>query len=407
MEKGKNKRKSETARPRRQSVTIKRVTEALTRTDVGYWHHAWQMAINTDNPDRRRLLDCYRDAMVDTHLSGCISQRTGFVMARSFKLTQEDGNADEKALDIFDAPWFKDFCRYTLESIFYGHSLIELGEVRDTPAGRSYSDVALIPRRNVRPELGIVATGEYEDSAAWVRFDDPAFAQWLIPVGRPDDLGLLLKAVPQTVAKKNMAAFWDTFGEIFGMPMRVAKTSTRDEKEVDQLERMMENATAKQWMIAGADTEIDFVESSRGDAYNVYDKRIERANAEISKLILGQTMTIEDGASLSQSQTHLQVLKNIIEADADFLRDTVNNLLLPRMERHGFPVAGLRFDWDEHVDYTPEQQNAIDRLAMENYEVDPAYFIERYGIPVTGKKETGYAPGLAAGKKVNPAPFFD
>ena len=50
-------------------------------------------------------------------------------------------------------------------------------------------------------------------------------------------------------------------------------------------------------MVAGMETEIEFVESGKGDAFNVYDKRIDRANSELSKLIIGQTMTIEDGSS--------------------------------------------------------------------------------------------------------------
>ena len=32
------------------------------------------------------------------------------------------------------------------------------------------------------------------------------------------------------------------------------------------------------------------MESGKGDAYNVYDKRIDRANSELSKLIIGQTI---------------------------------------------------------------------------------------------------------------------
>ena len=101
------------------------------------------------------------------------------------------------------------------------------------------------------------------------------------------------------------------------------------------------------------ETEVQFVESGKGDAFNVYDKRIDRANSELSKLTIGQTMTIEDGSSLSQSETHLQVFENLVESDRDMLRDIVNNQLIPRMIKHGFPLKGLRFEWDDAVDYTP------------------------------------------------------
>lgn len=135
-------------------------------------------------------------------------------------------------------------------------------------------------------------------------------------------------------------------------------------------------------MVAGQDTEIEFVESGKGDAFNVYDKRIDRANSELSKLIIGQTMTIEDGSSLSQSETHLEVFENLVESDCTMLRDIVNNQLIPRMVKHGFPIKGLRFEWDDAVDYTPEQQVAYETMVADRYEVDPYYFAEKYSMPV-------------------------
>lgn len=184
-----------------------------------------------------------------------------------------------------------------------------------------------------------------------------------------------------------MLAFWDTFGEIFGMPMRIARTTSRDQKEIDRLDQMLREAGTALSMVAGMETEIEFVESGKGDAFNVYDKRIDRANSELSKLIIGQTMTIEDGSSLSQSETHLEVFQNLVESDCDMLRDIVNNQLIPRMVRHGFPVKGLRFDWDYSIDYTPEQQKAYEEMVLQHYKVKPQYFEEKYGIPCEEKEQ--------------------
>ena len=166
------------------------------------------------------------------------------------------------------------------------------------------------------------------------------------------------------------------------MPWRVAKTSTRDPKEYRKLEDLIFNAGKDMGMVLPMDTEIQFIEAGKGDAFNVYDKRIDRANSELSKLVIGQTMTIEDGSSLSQSKTHLQVFMNLVEADRDMLRDIVNNQLLPRMVVHGFPVRGLRFEWDDAMDYTPEQQVAYETMVADRYEVAPSYFADKYGMPV-------------------------
>ncbi len=173
-------------------------------------------------------------------------------------------------------------------------------------------------------------------------------------------------------------------------------------------------------MVTGMETEVQFVESGKGDAFNVYDKRIDRANSELSKLIIGQTMTIEDGSSLSQSETHLEVFENLVESDRDMLRDIVNNQLIPRMVKHGFPLKGLRFEWDYAVDYTPEQQIAYETMIVDRYDVDPSYFADKYNMPVGDRRDFSM-PTVIPGEKDDDAdsdpdkknmlkngrPFFD
>ena len=374
-------------------IELQRTTDALTRRDIADWRHAWQMAINIDSPDRRLLYDIYRDVEIDLHLSGCVKQREGFVMGKSFKLVDAKGNQNEEAQHYFDQAWFKQLLKYALDANNWGHSLIELGDiVTDGDGCPCYADVRLIPRKHVIPEYGRVVEQLGQDWTTGIDYRSAPFSDWLIEAGRPDDLGLYLKAATQTIPKKNMLAFWDAFGEIFGMPMRIARTSSRDPKEQSRLEQMLKFAGASQYMVASQETEIEFVESGKGDAFNVYDKRIDRANSELSKLIIGQTMTIEDGSSLSQSETHLEVFQNLVESDCDMLRDIVNNQLIPRMVRHGFPIKGLRFEWDDAVDYTPEQQVAYETMIADRYEVDPTYFAEKYSMPVGERRNQALMP---------------
>lgn len=364
-------------------MTLLQTTDALTRKDIADWRRAWQLAIDIQNPNRQRLYDIYRDAEVDAHLSGCVGQRQGFVMARTFKIVDAKENENKEALHFFCQSWFKQLCTLVLDSVYWGHSLIELGEVvQDGDGCACYSGVRLIPRKHVIPEYGRVVSDLGQNWNTGIDYRKPPFSSWLIEAGQPDNLGLFLKAAQHTIPKKNMLAFWDAFGEIFGMPMRIAKTASRDSKEIDRLNRMLIEAGASQTAVMPLDTELEFIESTRGDAYNVYNQRVDRANSELSKLIIGQTMTIEDGSSLSQSQTHLQVFQNLVEADADMLRDVINNQLLPRMVAHGFPLKGCRFDWDYSVDFTPEQQVAYETMVADRYEVDPSYFAEKYSMPV-------------------------
>ena len=144
---------------------------------------------------------------------------------------------------------------------------------------------------------------------------------------------------------------------------------------------------AAAWGLFPDGTDIEIKESTRGDAYNVYDKRIDRANSEISKGILNQTMTIDSGSSLSQSETHLEVFENVCAADAKLIKYIVNDRLIPKMIKHGFDLKGRTFDWDDAATYSPAEQREIERVILQYYHVDPKYFQDKYKITITGERD--------------------
>lgn len=369
-------------------VEIKQQADNLTKKDIKTWRNAWMAAARPDNPNRVALYDVYTDVMIDLHLSGCIRQRNDMVLNKSFKLvTKKDGKENPEVTELFEAGWFKDFLELSLDSNYWGFSLIQFNDVIVVDGVMRFESVELVPRKNVVSEYGVIIKNVYDDPVRQgYSYMEGDLAKWCIGVGKRKNLGLLLKLAPQSISKKNMLAYWDAFGEIFGMPIRVARTGSRDPKDRASIEKMMQLMGSAGWAVLPEGTEVELKETTRGDAFNVYDKRIDRCNSEVSKGILGQTMTTDNGGSLAQSEVHLEILKNIVYKDADFLRDTINNSLLPFMAMHGFPVQGLRFDWDESVDWTPEQQLKIEQMLLNSYDIDPKYFAEKYNIPVLGAK---------------------
>ena len=372
------------------TINLDLQTTHLTRKDVELWRRGWQMAIDIENPKRNFLLDTYADIAIDLHLTGAISQRQKMVMKKGFKLIDKAGKENEALTALFEAEWFKDFWQYALDSRLYGYSLIQFGEtiMGDT---MKFADATLVPRKHVIPEYGVIVKSENDGPQDGISYLEGDYAKWVIGVGKPKDLGLLLNCCPEIISKKNMLAFWSAFGELFGMPIRIATTTSRDEKEIDKINQTLVDMGAMMSGVLPEGTTIEFKESSRGDAFNVYDRRIDRANSEISKGILNQTMTIDSGSSLSQSEVHLEVFENVIEADADFFKDVVNNKLIPFMVMRGFPVAGHTFVWDDSVDYTPEQQMTIEQMLLNNrYNIPSQYFTDKYGIPIEGRDEANF-----------------
>lgn len=390
---------AERKRVTRLAVSLQLQTEALTKKDLRTWRNAWQYAINTDYPNRVPLYDVYGDTEVDMHLTGCVGQRKGYVLNKSFRIVDKAGVENPDLTAVFESPWFKTFMELALDSIFWGHSLIQLGDIIEVEGVPAFKEVLLVPRRHVIPEYGVIVTHQQETWQNGYDYRNSDMADWIVEVGGTHNLGLYLKCAQHTIPKKNVFSFWDMFSEIFGIPFRVGKTTSRDPKEQSRIEKMLGSMGAAGWALFPEGTEIEIKESTRGDAYNVFDRRVERANSELSKGTLTQTMTTDNGSSLSQSEVHKEMLMNLIQKDADLLRDTINFRLIPQMIKHGFPLKGFRFDWYEGIDFTPEQQIAYERMLLENYEVDPDYFIEKYNVPILKPREK---PAVQLVK-----PFFD
>lgn len=379
------------------TAQLLRQTDTLTKKDIDDWRNAHQMAIDIENPNRQRLYDIYTDCLLDAHLSGCISQRKGKVMQKDFRLVDSTGKEDVVATGMLQQEWFSDFLDLSLDSIYWGHSLIQLGNPVRIGNTLRFDGVELVPRKHVIPEYGCFVINPGDDWRSGTGYRDGDYADWCVEVGKPGNLGLLLKCACSYISKKNMLTFWDMFGEIFGQPMRIATTNSPDASERARIEDSLNNMGAAFWGLFPEGTNIDIKESSRGDAYNVFDRRVDRCNSEMSKAILNQTMTIDSGSSLSQSEVHLEIFERTTEADATMVANTVNGRLLPLMARHGFPVEGRRFTWTNAASYTPAEQREIERLLLEYYNIPADYFTDKYGVVIDSPREA----------KTQPDRFFD
>lgn len=377
---------------RRIIAEITRKTDALTKKDIASWRRAWQIAINVESPRRAFLYDIYADSLVDGHLTGCIEQRKSKTLGRPFRLLTRNGEEDAEATALLESEWFYDFLSIALDSIFWGHSLIEMGAVIRDDNGLRFDSTTLIPRKHVVPEYGVLLLDPSDDIHQGIPYRSGDYARWLVEVGKPYDLGLLLRCAPSCISKKNMGAFWDTFGEIFGMPMRIANTSATNKADIARIEEVMDNMGAAFWGVFPEDTKISFQESSRGDAYNVFDKRLDRCDKEISKIILSQTMTIDNGSSLSQSEVHLKIFDHICASDAKRIGYIINDRLLPLMVSSGFPVKGLTFAWDYSDEMTEAEMREQERVILQYYDVDPEYFTRKYNVPIIGRRSGGIEP---------------
>lgn len=368
---------------------LKRTQPSVTKKDIGDWRKAHQIALNVENPQRKILYDIYDFTTdIDTTVTGIVARTRLEIMQKKFRLIDSKGVENVELTNVLEATWFKDFMLHSLEANYYGHSLVELGDVVVGVDGvMGLSGVKLLPRRHVIPEYGVVVRQVGDEPKKGIPYRDN---QWVVESGRSDSLGLFLKVTPHVISKKHCQIFWDDFAERFGMPIIFATTASQNPSDIDKLNGAFANSGSNAYAILPAGTTLQMIETSKGDAFQVFDQRIERANKEICIALAGQTMVFEDGSSRSQAEVHERGFEKIIWQFADALKDTINNQLLPRLVMLGFPFAGYRFDWNDSYDYSPKEMLGVEQMLLNaGFEVDAKYFVNKYGIPITGNRGHG------------------
>ncbi len=136
---------------------------------------------------------------------------------------------------------------------------------------------------------------------------------------------------------------WVVFCERYGMPLRLGRYdqgASKDDK--DALIAAISSLGSDAAGIISKSTEIDFVETVKGKASgDLFEALAKFCNAEMSKALLGQTLTAEvgDTGSYAASNTHNEVRLDLAKADTRSLTATLRDQLIR-------PIVGFNFGWD-------------------------------------------------------------
>lgn len=384
-------------RLKRAVIELVEQTKFLTRQDIGKWRQAWQRAISVEYPSRVELNAVYRDIAIDNHLMAVIGQIVKEVLQKEFVIVDRKSDEEIEGLkDVLeDAQWFIDYCTSVIYSEFEGYRLVQFGDVVDVNGIKKFTEVEVVDSDHVIPEYHVFVKNRGDHPQNGFDFTEPPYNTVCLGIGNKLNLGLYNAVAPHALAKKNVLAFWDKFAEIFGMPLRIGKTSSANPKDRNDISEMLQKMGSAAWGMFPDGTEIEIKETTRGDAYEVYDKRVDRANSEMSKAIVHQTMTTDNGSSKSQSETHLVIQEFVIEYFARLLRININDKLIPFMMLNGFAGwENAKFKFDSTVEYSVDEQVKIEEMLLRNFDIEASYFEEKYNVPVQVKKQSKQDPAF-------------
>lgn len=393
--------------PKNASSFIAPVQFQRLRHDINMWRESIREAELAILPFRVRQQRLYVDTVLNPEVQSCMLRRKQLSILRKFDVIDEKGEPSEELTAMFEAQWFYDFISMALDSIFYGYSLIQLGEVRGNDMPDS---VDMVRRFNISPDRRCISIFEY--SVSGIPIDDPSFAPWLVYIPTMTEIGiskcgygLLYKLANIELYHRQVLMQNADYCEMFVHPFRLAKTDKlEDDADRKKLYEMMANMGSQPWGVISKQDEIEFISDSSGTGWKSYGDYQTRLAGMISKLILGHQDAIssttgklgggQGGQGGDTMSPAAEALSDTQVQDGRLLQHIINNQLFPKLRALGMKIpdgAKLKYRNDDEMLEGQSKLNQsnllfaqmLTALKQAGYQADIAYVNDALDFSVT------------------------
>jgi phage gp29-like protein len=210
----------------------------------------------------------------------------------------------------------------------------------------------------------------------------------------PYGAALCVKAYWYYWLKKSTLQHWALFNEKFGSPTAVARyPASISDEELRALEETVASLPRDSGVLLPEGVGLEFLEARRSSGANTYRELADWCNDEISKVVLGQTLTTAEGrrsGSLALGQVHEAVRRDYLASDAAALGQVLSSQLARWITDFNLgehvPAPRVVFDVDPPERFETELR--VDReLVKMGVPISAAYFYERYRRPMPREGE--------------------
>jgi len=328
---------------------------------------------NVDYSRRYKLYDLYSDILMDTHLASVIEKRMLAVTSSDIEF-RRDGKPDEAINEQIRSPWFRRSVRDIMNAHFWGFSLLQFYK------NGKWISYDLIPRKHADPVRRVILRHQTDITGTpWDEYADLLF------VGDKEDFGLLAKAAPWVIYKRNTTADWAQFSEVFGTPVREYIYETDDDEARQRCIEDAQNTGSLAVLIHSTESKVNLLESgNKTGSADLYERLCERCNSEISKLILGNTLTTEsnDKGTQALGTVHKKVEDKVAQADRRFVLDVLNYEMTDIFLSMGVNTEGGEFCFPEpkDIDLSAKANILTQMRTTFNLPISDDYLYDEFGI---------------------------
>jgi len=368
------------------SLTPAQVAEILRRASMGDAHDFLIAAADIEEKDLH-----YR-AVLQTRKLAVAGLPWDVQPADESRAAKKAADLARRVLEAIDMP---ELMVQLLDAISKGYAVAEILWQTDGP---TWTPAAILPRE-----------------AHWFRFDRETGRELRLCDGTPDGEqlppykfichtpkimagipimgGLARSALWAWVFKSYALRDWAAFAELYGQPIRIGKYeqgATREDIAV--LKRAVFELGSDAGAVIPASMALEIVESSAKSASaDLYQRLIEYLDRQVSKAVLGQTLTTDQGSSgsLAQARVHDEVRADLMRADARALaatltRDLITPLIALNMPDAPLPRLTLIVEEPEDMAALADQ---LAKLAPLGLPIPQRWVREKWGIPEAAPDE--------------------
>lgn len=331
-------------------------------------------ADNIDYSRRALLLDMYTDIATDSHVISVVTKRRTGVLSVPIEFRRDSVPVDEVNEHI-KSPWFMNFLQDAVDARFWGFSLMQFYRNE-----KGWIEYDLIPRKHVNLiDQEILHRQTDLRGESFDNFDN------LLLIRDKNDLGLYCSLCPWVIWKRDSAGDWAQFSELFGMPIRKYTYDAADPDALNNAVQAAADQGGAATFFCPTGTNLELIESGNNSASSdLFSDRIDRCNAEISKAILGNTLSTEAGDNGTQAlgTVHAKEEEAIARLDRQFILNLLNYEMTDIFAALGIDTKGGEFVYVYPSTTTPEEKVRNLRTCVLDFglPVDPDYVYKTLGV---------------------------
>lgn len=340
-----------------------------------------------------RGITALQELLTDSHLESVWSIRCSAASgAEWFCAAGGDGNGrkEQEAATLFEENLkhidIPRVIEEMMEAVAYGYSPLEV--IWRSEGGRwVIGDIVGKPpewfefnqENNLMFRTGVIGTEALPKNRFLIARHRPSYAN-------PYGVKVFSKCYWPVIFKKNGFRWWTVFVEKYGGAFLYGKyPNNAGELYKNELLTSLERMAADAVAIApeGAEITIESL-ANKGSVSNVHAEYIEAANKEISKAVLGQTLTTDIGStgSYAAAQAHNLVRQDLAAADRKRISACFNRLAAVwTYYNYGADVLPPVFEFVKDEDLQQERAERDAKLYAFGWRPKKAYIEREYDIP--------------------------